>query len=277
MSWFNTGYDAAKEESKKGFEGSSNLHFFMKPKETVRGMFVDDDPISFWEHQFRLNGKWGGREPCHKKNRALAQNSGGGCPVCDSGDKMWPSFVGNHTFIVMTPFFGSKDNREFNFQRKIYGAKMGSEEKPGILKKLERLKTTHGRLRGLIFDIYRSGSKTESVGDEFTLVEKIEPANIESYGREQLAAYAKRLNEKLAAKDHVTVDQLWKRNPWVPFNFEKLMGEGGPLAPRQLGELRRLFSTGAAGGGGDDFGGEGGGRGGGGDGSRDGDGDESPY
>ncbi len=274
MSWFNTGYDAAKEEAKKGSDGNGPRRIWVKPKETIRVMFLDDDPISFWEHGFKMNGKWGHFEPCHKKNRALASLSGGRCPICNSGDKMWPYLVGLHTAMDMTPWFTAKENREVNLQRKIYGAKLGSDEKPGILKKLERLRSTHGRLKGLIFDIYRSGAKTESVGDEFTLFETIKPAEgqsldaaIEAYGRAQLGKYVERHNAKLPAKDHLTMDVAWKRNPWTAFNFEKLMGENGPMAPRPLSELDRLF--GAGGGAGD--------HGGGGGNDDASDGDESPY
>lgn len=276
MSWFNTGYDAAKEESKKGWESNGPQRIWLPPQETVRGMFLDDDPCSFWEHGFKQNGKWGGHEPCHKKNRALASNSGNRCPICDSGDKMWPYFVGLHSMMVMTPWFTKKDNREINFQRKIFAAKMGSDEKPGILKKLERLRSTHGRLKGIIFDIYRSGKKTESCGDEFTVVEKIDVANIETYGRELVAKYVARINEKVAAKDQITVDTIFKKNPWTSFNFEKLMGDGGPMAPRPVAEVARMFATGGASGGYDD-GGSGGGGGGGSDTAGGDDGDESPY
>lgn len=249
MSWFNTGYDAAKEEGSKSlFESSGPKRVWMPPRETMRGMFLDDDPISYWEHGFKMNGKWGNFEPCHKKNRQLGDDR---CPICDSGEKMWPSFVGLHTIMNMTPWFTKKENREINFQRQIYGAKMGSEKKPGILKKLERLKSTHGRLRGIIFDIHRSGEKTESCGDDFTLVEKIDVGDIQKYAREQVGLYVKRINEKLPAKDHVTVDQLFKKNPWEPFNFEKV------IQPRKLSELDRLFGAGgkASGGSDDDFGG----------------------
>ncbi len=277
MSWFNTGYDAAKEEAKKSGEGNGPRRVWMKPQSTMRAIFLEDDPVSFWEHNFKMNGKWGNFEPCHKKNRSLASLSGGQCPPCASGDKMWPYLVGLHSIVNMTPWFTKKEKTEVNFNREIYGARLGSDDKPGILKKLERLKSTHGRLKGLIFDIYRSGAKTESVGDEFTLVETIKPAEgqsldqaIEAYGRAQLMKFMDRVNAKIPAKDHLQMDKVWKRNPWVSFNFEKLMGEGGPMAPRPMGELGRLFS---AGGGAGDHGGS---SGGGGDDDESG-GDDIPY
>lgn len=244
MSWFKTGWNDTNEEgSKSPFETKGPRRFWLPPEKDAKLLFLEDEPTGIWEHGFQINGKWGHFEPCHTKNKISDR-----CPICDSGDKMFPSFIGFFSVINMTPWFTKKDKKEFNFQREVFAARMGSKDKPGILKKLERMKQAEGRLRGCVYKTYRSGKKTESCGDEFTLAEKIDVDKIEAFGREKLAAFAKRLNENLPAKDHVTVDKLWERNPWRPFNFEKLFETD--WKPRSLVELDRLFGRGGTAGGG---------------------------
>jgi hypothetical protein len=197
-------------------------------------MFLDDDPTTFWEHQFQFNGDWKNWEPCVTRNKIGPQ-----CPVCDAYDDQYPSFVGLHTVINMTPWFTKKANQEVNFSREIYAAKLGGDKKPGVLKKLKKLREKHGRLRGLVFDIERPGEQTESCGSEFDLVEKetVDPSEIRTYAMDQLASYVKRINENLPADKQMTVDKLWERNPWEAYDFEST------IKPRSIDELRGMFSN----------------------------------
>lgn len=255
MSWFKTGWSEANEEgSKSPFESKGPQRVWMPPDAKEKLLFLEDEPTSMWEHGYQVRGKWGHFEPCHTKNKISDR-----CPICDSGDKMFPSFIGHFTVISLTPWFTKKDQREVCFSRKVFSARMGSKDKPGILKKLERLRTKESRLRGCVYEVLRTGAKTESCGDDFTLVEKIDIDKIEEYGKQQLAAYVARVNAKLPPKDHVTVDKLYERNPWKPFNFEKLYATD--WAPKSLAELDRLFGTNGGAGGGVTEGGGGGGGG----------------
>jgi len=241
MSWFKTGWkDANEEGAKSPFESKGPRRFWLPPEKSARILFLDEDPTSMWEHSFKMNGQWGNFEPCKTKNKMDDR-----CPPCDSDKKAFPSFVCFFTVINMTPWFTKKDSREICFQREVFAARMGSKEKPGIAKKLERLKASEGRLRGCVYEVYRSGKKTESVGDDFKLIEKVDVDGIEAYGREKLKAFVERVNANLPAKDHTTVDKVWTRNPWTPINFEKLFESD--WKPRSLAELDRLFARGGAG------------------------------
>lgn len=233
MSWFKVGYGAANEALSDAADGPSGpKRFWLPPQGSARLMFLDDDPVSFWEHNFRVNGKWGNYEPCRRKNKGLG---GSRCIICEAGENNWPYFVGLHTVINMKPWVSKSSGREYCYTREIYAAKLGSKEKPGILKRLERLRAAHGRLKGLVIDVYRSGEKTESCGDEFTVVEKVEPAEIKAYAVAKLEEFAARINAKLPPKDHLTVDALWKRNPWESLDFESI------IKPRPDSELQYLF------------------------------------
>lgn len=247
MSWHKTGWgDVNEEGAKSPFENKGPRRFWLPPEGKALLLFLDEDPTGVWQHQFKMNGKWDNFEICLKKSKIADR-----CPIDDSGDKMFPSFVGQFTVMNMTSWFTKKDKREVCFKREVFGAKIGSKDKPGILKKIERMRSQEGSLRGSVYEVYRSGSKTESCGDEFRLVEKIDIKEVETYARTKLGEFVKRVNAKLAAKDHVSIDKLMERDPWKPINFEKLYETD--WKPRSLAELDRLFSRGgAAGSGGED-------------------------
>lgn len=238
MNWFSTGWDgldeAAAEKPWDDKGGGGPRRVWMPPQATQRHIFIDSMPMKFWEHGFKWNGSWkGNHEPCVTKNKI-----GPDCPVCDSGEKMFPSFVGLLTTINMTPWFTKKAKREVNFRREVFASKLGSEKNPGVLRKIERMMKQHGRIKGLVFDIHRTGSQSAGCGDDFSLVEKVDLDKIEEYGRSMLSDYAARLNEGVPEDKQVSVSKLWEQNPWTGVNFEEL------IKPRDIKELRAMFKRG---------------------------------
>jgi hypothetical protein len=207
------------------------------------GMFVKVKAVKSWQteepvfnievdgdHSYTVGGV--GVANCKKRNRMDDD-----CAVCDRYPDRKPSFIGMLSVINMTPW-ESKQGREFCYGRELFVAKLGGKDKPGVLKKLERLKKQHGGLTGCVFDIYRSGGKTESVGDEFTLVEKIEPKDIAAFGKRHLKEWAQRINEQIDDPEkYLTLDKLWERAPWEPYDYSEI------LEVRSNEELRVMFST----------------------------------
>jgi hypothetical protein len=242
MSWMGTGWgtmDTAWDNvPRKG--GGGPRRVWMPPEAKQRHLFLDDDPQTYWEHNYKWNKSWLNWEPCRVRNRIVLPGEAGwqsdGCPPCDRYPDRFPYFIGLHTTINMTPWFTKKTNMEINFQREIFAAKMGSADKPGVLKKVKKLYEKYGRLRGLVFDIERPGKKTESCGSEFELVEQIDPKDIDTYMRDHLTDYLKRRNEGVPKDKQSTLDGLLKFNPWEPFDFEKV------YKPKPIAELKAMFS-----------------------------------
>jgi hypothetical protein len=230
--WMGTGYDGLDKVYEEMGGKSGPRRVWIRPNTTARYMFLDDLPSRFWEHQFYFNGNWRNWEPCVVRNKI-----GPSCPICDASDKNYPYFVGLHTVISMTPWF-TKKVQEVCFSREIYAARLGGDEKPGVLKKLKKLSEKYGRLRGLVFDIERPGKKTEVCGTEFELIEQIDPKGIREYATEQLKTYMARVNGAATPDKQVTMENLWKRNPWEPHDFEKL------IKPRTYDELKTMFARG---------------------------------
>lgn len=233
MSWFKTGYEATKDayDYDGGGGNQGPRRHWQPPETTQRALFLDDDPFMYWEHNFKLNGNWRNQCVCLKRNKIDDT-----CAICDKWDDRYPYFIGLHTTINMTPWESKKGN-VYCYQREIFAARLGGKDKPGVLKKLERLKKKYGRLRGLIFDVYRSGAKTESCGDEFELVEKVDPGDIPGLAKQHLTEFVKKINAKIDDPEkHLSVETMLKRNPWEAFNFEEI------IKPKSNAELRDMLS-----------------------------------
>jgi hypothetical protein len=156
------------------------------------------------------------------------------CAICDRFPNRYASYIGYHTVIGLTPWEDKKGNI-WCFNRQMFGAKLGGKDKPGVLKKLERIKQKHGRIRGLVIKAYRSGKKTESVGDELTVVEEIEPEAVVAWVKSQLGPHIEQVNEKREPGKEMTIESFLKRNPIEPFNFEEV------IKPRSNAELLSML------------------------------------
>jgi hypothetical protein len=231
MSWFKTGYESAKEAYEDFGDGDQLRRHWQPPETTNRLLFLEDDPFLFWEHNLKLDGHWKNWFVCPKRNKIE-----GSCAICDKYEDRYPYFIGMHSVINMTPWTSKKGN-VYNFQREIFAARLGGKDKPGVLKKLERLKQKHGRLRGLVVDVYRSGAKTESCGDEFEVMEKVSPADIAGLCKDRLTQHLVEINKGVDPEKVTAMDTLLKRNPWESFNFEEI------IKPKSNVELRQLIST----------------------------------
>lgn len=219
MGWWNTGFESQDNawDFNDGKAGGPR-RFWMPPEVEKRVLCLDDNPQTYWEHNFKYKGSWMNWEPCKIRNRIEDD-----CELCDRYPDRYPAFLGLLSCINMTPW-ENKKGQEFCYARELIAAKMGGKDKPGMLKKLERLKKQHGGLTGAIFDIYRSGAKTESIGDEWTLVEKIPPKEIASFGKKMLKEWVEKVNENIEDPEkHLTVEKLWDRYPWEPFDYEEVI------------------------------------------------------
>tara|TARA_Y100000310_G_scaffold23414_2_gene22425 strand:+ start:3404 stop:4183 length:780 start_codon:yes stop_codon:yes gene_type:complete len=181
--------EKADETAKKfGGGGSWRPEFFMQPGDRKRLLFAQDDPYCLWVHgSYKIGGDT--NPVCLIRNEDLGHDA---CPFCDVPNKVqsnkgiWPFFVGAFTIIdlgfakydgdgnlTLEPFVSS-DGKEYQFQRRIYVARKGSDNKPGMLVKL-RNKMAHrgGGMKGVVIEATRSGKQTESIGDDVEFVERV--------------------------------------------------------------------------------------------------------
>lgn len=238
MSWWKKGFQAQEHAFDYDAKQSGPRRFWMPSQVEKVILMLDDDPASYWEHSFKFKGSWQNTEPCKIRNRMDDD-----CAVCDRYPDRKPSFVGMFSCISMTPWT-TKPHKEtgktrtFNYGRELVVAKMGSKKNPGMLKDLERFKERYEGLTGGIFKVYRKGEKTEVIGNEWTLVEKIPKDQIIEHGKKVLREWAQKVNEEIEdPENYVSLESLWERSPWVPFNYEEI------IKIRSNEELKLMFST----------------------------------
>jgi len=236
MSWFKTGYESTKTAWDDVNEMSGPRRVWMPADVTNRFLFLEDDPTCFWEHQFVVNDDWKNWEPCKRRNKMESV-----CAICDRFPDRQSSYVGYHTVISLTPWTDDK-GRTWCFGRQMYGAKLGGKDKPGVLKKLERIKQKEGRMRGLVIDCYRTGAKAESVGDDLEVVERIDPDAVVAWIKSQLPPHIELINKDREEGKKMTVESFLKRNPVEPFNFEEI------IKPRSNADLLSMLGGPSSGG-----------------------------
>lgn len=231
MSWGSQSWDSLDDygaTTSTAAADNSPRTFYMPANVTKRIIFLDAAPFTFWQHSLYDITKSGkDKEICLKKNR-IAQE----CPICDK--EMWASMIGYFTVVDMGDVkrgpngvtlegWTSDKGVVYQFGKKLLGAKRGGKDKPGVLKKIARLAEKHGDLTGCVFDVYRSGGKTETCGDEWDFVEKIEPGKIADY-----------LKANGATDENVT--------DLTPFNYTEV------FEPKTVDELKAIVNGGSTGG-----------------------------
>ena len=221
MSWAKTGWGGLDEAEKQVQEAARERgprRFWMPAETSKRILFLDDQPFGFFEHAVKLDGHWRNFFVCLSRN-GIADS----CAI-DQVRAQNLYYIG---FLTVVDFSAWTNDRgeTFQYDCKLYGAKLGSKDKPGILKKLRRLKERHGGLTGKVFDVYRGGGKTEAVGDEFSLVESIDPRQIFEYARSLGVDPGPRTEQTPMAKN------------WVPFNYAEI------FKPKTNAEIQKMIGS----------------------------------
>jgi len=192
--WGQLGWGGMDDYSKdKSSNDLGRKKFYMKNGETRRLIFLDGMPFRCYFHDtWKLNQQHD-LYICLEKNGLPNEHSAKGCPLCDAKD--WTHHMGWFSVIdmglvvyengksLLEPHKGIKDpSKSYQFMRKLYGAKRGSQEKPGVLQRLlKRAAANGGDLTGTIWDVSREGELAESVGSDHQFVERIAPADIKRY------------------------------------------------------------------------------------------------
>jgi hypothetical protein len=160
------GYTGLQKDIEDNTREFGPRRFWLKPETSTRIIFLDDDPLRFFEHQVCLPDKTG---KMSWMNWATCPGEET-CPLCKIGDR--PTYVGVWAIVDRTQYKDRK-GQVHKDELRLFVAK------PKVMGKLSRrsetLRTTKGRkegLAGLVFDVARGDEKTASTGDDFELVGK---------------------------------------------------------------------------------------------------------
>lgn len=222
MTFGNTGWDFPTDNSFSEKSETRVKDFFLRAGETKRIIVLGADPYCFFQHNLWSYTKTMQKEVCLKRNGI------GPCPICEANDdeandkKSWASFIGYFSVIdcglltkngdkeMLTGWVSDKGTN-YQFETKLLGAKKGGSSKPGMLMKLQRLSQRAGGLKFTVWDVYRSGKQTESIGDDWELVQKLETA-------QAVQAYC----EGLGAEKSVDTSIINYADHFVPSSYDEL-------------------------------------------------------
>lgn len=220
---------------RRGYDSIDTVHssapkkapgrFYVPARETKEVLFLEDQPTVIWEHQFKFGGHYRNWLPCNKNNTEGQER----CFICEKYTKSFASTVGLYSIINLTPWeFDSQRTGKkvvLCYRREIFTARMGSAAKPGVLQELQRLRgmTENKSLHGVVMECYRSGEKTAAVGDKLTIKTVVPPDKIEEFGHAKVRSFLAQINKNVAPDSQIGFEEFIERNPWKPFDFDKLI------------------------------------------------------
>lgn len=165
MSWYNQGFDGmAREEARQQASQTPN-RFWVPVGERREVVFVDDDPMSIYEHNPKLNGSWRNWMTCLKDIEDP-------CPACDIFQEKSRYYVGYLTCVDVTKWVDKKGNAH-QFELSFFAAKLGSMKK--LKRKIEDAKEAERSFAGSLYRSSRDTDKEPSSGSE---LEYIRPADM---------------------------------------------------------------------------------------------------
>lgn len=138
--------------------------FFLKAGEEATITFVGDDKGFFvWEHNLKVNGKWGNFVTCTQDWKP--------CPVCEAGHK--PTYTAYYTII---------DHREFTLKngpsagKTVKNRKVLYPAKGSAMIVLSDLKKNLKSISGRTFTVKRLSGEDPNCGRDFTTKGQLSPA-----------------------------------------------------------------------------------------------------
>lgn len=136
-----------------------------------------------WEHNLKLNDKWGNYMTCVKEDEP--------CPICTRGHQ--PTFTAYFT-VIDTREFTRADGTKVKNRKVLYPAK-----KTQIKKLNDIIKKHNGDIRGKAFEVARYDAKESNSGSSFDYLRDVDISQLEDstpfdyekvlkpYTREELA------------------------------------------------------------------------------------------
>ena len=202
-----------------------------------RVLFLQGEPRCVYEHDTYKYRKHTRLQAalCLRKHKVGNR----GCPFCEDNNNYAP-YVGFFVVIDMGQLvrkegggiylhhnsWKKKDGEEVEerFPKRLLVAKHGSDDKPGVLRKLrerEEERGGPGSLTGTVWDVTRSGSKEASVGEDWQYVERIDPDQVVGYLQECGA------NPDELDVAHVDIAKVLKANLVSYEQMATIVGGGG--------------------------------------------------
>lgn len=176
LSFIKRGADAQaqlnREEQKAELRRKGNLgRFYLPINATSRVTFLDGnltpdgvlDAPFFHEHNLNLNGSW--------RNWFICTQDEEPCPICEGGSS--PYYAAALTVIDHSEYT-DKNGVVHKDEKRLFVAKRDT------IKKLQKIASKRGGLRGCTFEISRVGDKSANTGSDYEFETKLTEAQLQA-------------------------------------------------------------------------------------------------
>jgi hypothetical protein len=236
-SWYETGFTGAEREAEKRELGGGPRRFWLRSGESREGVFIDDNPFCFWEHQYRVADS---KEP---ENTTCIIKIHNECPACNSSTVQKGEYTGHLTFVDCTGYVSKKDGKEHKFELVEFCPKTK------VMNRLKAKKEKKGSLIGQLYNVTRTDEHSPNTGDD---IEFIREANLD--GLYTVVTYKGRLIKDLIATANGSGPEAAKVRKYLAHHFQ--VPESGPIperipcfnypvlhAPLEPSEMRKAISS----------------------------------
>lgn len=160
-SWFTKGTEGFKRKKQQDVatamkKEKAASRVWLKEGSSRKLVFCDDVGFFVYEHNLKIDGKYGNYVTCTKDFKP--------CPLCNEGLK---SVYTAYFSVIDTSEYTRKDGTKTKNRKVLYPAK-----KTAIIK-LEKLKEKYDSLVGMCFNVSRLSSDSPNCGDDFEKVGKV--------------------------------------------------------------------------------------------------------
>lgn len=162
--WFKRGievFDKRKqiEAVAKARKERAVSRFYLKTGEDAIIVFVDSSPFGIYEHNLKIDGKWGNFYTCSKEIQP--------CPICQQFPENKPTWTAYLTVIDTRSFIRQSDGQEVKNRKILFPAKGTA------IAKLEKLLSKYKNLAGLAFKVSRLTDQDPNCGSDFEYLGKV--------------------------------------------------------------------------------------------------------
>jgi len=162
--WFKQGKDVFTVKKQldslaKSRKERAVQRFFLKAGDEAVICFVDSSPFGLYEHNLRIDGKWGNHYTCMKDTQP--------CPICQHFPDNRPTWTAYFTIIDTRAFTRKSDGQEVKNRKILYPAKGNA------IARLEKLLEKNKSLAGLAFKVSRISDTEPNCGSDFELIGKV--------------------------------------------------------------------------------------------------------
>ena len=163
-SWYNTGYDSIGKEEQRLATLSGPNRLWIPPGESRELVLIDDEPVTVYEHNPKINNSWKNWMTCLKGIEDP-------CPACEILGENTRYYVGYFTAVDCSKWKDRRGNTH-QYELTLIGAKLKS------MKMFRRKKDDETALAGHLWKATRDSKDDAIIGNDWERKREVDMAKL---------------------------------------------------------------------------------------------------